>query len=121
MTEFTEGALKLELEQSSSEVRVHWSGRSTAREPSRFILPVLSRAVELCDESRRPLVLDFRRIEYMNSSTITPVIRTLEQARRSSRSIRVVYQKNVKWQELSFTALQVFETPDKRIEICGVA
>jgi hypothetical protein len=120
MTVFQEGALTLELEQAQGEVRVSWSGRSTAREPGRFILPVLSKAVELCEESRAPLVLDFRKIEYMNSSTITPVIRTLEQARRASRSIRILYAKAIKWQELSFSALQVFETPDRRIQICGV-
>jgi hypothetical protein len=120
MTVFQEGALKLELEHTPSEVRVAWSGRSTAREPGRFILPVLSKAVELSEEKGHPLVLDFRRIEYMNSSTITPVIRTLEQARRYSRSVRVLYQQGVKWQELSFSALQVFETPDRRIEVCGV-
>jgi hypothetical protein len=120
MTVFQEGGLKLELEQAQGAVRLAWSGRSTAREPSRFIVPVLAKAVELCEETRAPLVLDFCRIEFMNSSTITPVIRTLEQARKASRSIRVLYQKNVKWQQLSFSALQVFETPDRRIQVCGV-
>src|SRR3954451_13341245 len=98
MIVFQDGALKLELEQGTNEIRVAWSGRSTAREPGRFILPVLSKAVELSDVAGYPLVLDFRRIEYMNSSTITPIIRMLEQARRASRSIRVLYQKSVKWQ-----------------------
>jgi len=93
----------------------NWASRNAGKDEALRVFQEFQKVLP-----RQPLVLDFRKIEYMNSSTITPVIRTLEQARRASRSIRVLYQKTVKWQELSFSALQVFETPDRRIQICGV-
>jgi hypothetical protein len=117
---FQQNALRLELHEEEAAVSVVWSGRSTAREPGPFIVPVLSRAVELGRVNDKPLVLDFRAMTYMNSSTITPLIRLLGKALRTLEQVRVVYRKDLKWQELSFTALEVFQTPDHRIEIRGV-
>ena len=117
---FQQHTLTLELHDESEAISLVWSGRSTGREPGLFIVPVLSRAVELGRAQNKPLVLDFQSMAYMNSSTITPIIRLLGKAMRSMNKVRIVYKKELKWQELSFTALEVFQTPDQRIEICGV-
>lgn len=117
---FRQNALTLELRDDPQEVRVTWLGRSTSREPGEFIVPVLSRAVELGRLANKPVVLDFQPMTYMNSSTITPIIRLLGRALRTVNAVRVLYKKELKWQELSFTALEVFQTPDQRIEIRGV-
>lgn len=115
-----DSALTLELRDEPSAVHVHWSGESTAREPGKFILGILTKAIDLSTRDGKPLVLDFQDIGYMNSSTITPIIRVLDRAMRGSNEVRVVYKRDLKWQQLSFTALEVFQTRDGRIEICGV-
>ena len=121
MTEtFQQHALTLEVRDETTGIYVIWSGRSTSREPGTFIVPVLSRAAELGRVRSKPLILDFRGMAYMNSSTITPIIRLLGLARRTEHAVRVLYKKDLKWQELSFTALEVFQTADQRIEIRGV-
>ncbi len=79
---FHRDALTLELRDDPDLVSVLWSGSSTAREPGKFILGVLTK--------------------------------------RASHAVRVLYKKSLKWRELSFTALEVFQTPDRRIEIRGV-
>ncbi|MBS1151381.1 MAG: hypothetical protein H6Q89_3079 [Myxococcaceae bacterium] len=117
---FKDAALTLELSEELAAIRVAWSGRSTAREPGKFIVRVLMQAMELSTVHRKPLELDFQRIDYMNSSTITPIIRLLDQAKRAASKVSVIYNKNLKWQELNFTALQVFQTSDGRIEVRGV-
>ena len=63
--------------------------------------------------------MDFRKLEYMNSSTITPIIKVLDRAKRGKNHITVIYDKTLKWQELSFSAMEIFQTKDKRIEIKG--
>ncbi len=115
---FNERNLTIELDDGEV-VRINWLGKSTAREPSQFVLPVLSKALELAAAGDKPIEIDFQRLEYMNSSTITPLIRILEQAKRGSAKVKVIYSKALKWQSLSFTALQVFKTEDGRIEIVG--
>jgi hypothetical protein len=117
---FRDSALTLEVGDEDGAVVVRWSGKSTAREPGKFILGVLTRAIDRCANENRALVLDFQNVGYMNSSTITPLIRVLDRAKRGSNAVRVLYKRELKWQELSFTALEVFQTPDKRIEIRGV-
>lgn len=117
---FRENALTLELRDEEGAVYVVWSGRSIEREPGPFIVPVLTRAIELGRNGSKPLILDFQSVAYMNSSTLTPIIRLLDRARRTVNTVRVLYKRELRWQELSFTALEVFQTPDQRIEIRGV-
>jgi len=117
---FTSHALTLVVSEEPATVLVVWRGRSTAREPAEFLVPILTKALDRATELRRPLTLDFRAIEYFNSSTITPVVRMLEEAKRRGSTLVINYDKNLRWQELSFSALQVFHTGDQRIRIVGV-
>jgi hypothetical protein len=111
--------LKLEVLHQDDAVRIAWKGRSTARDPVVFIGPVLADVLARSADGQKQIVLDFQGLEYMNSSTITPVIRILHEAKKGRARVLVLYQRAAKWQELSFSALMMFETPDKRIEIRG--
>ena len=117
---FTSHALTLTVSEEPTTVLVAWTGRSTAREPAEFLIPILTKALDRATELRQPLTLDFRKIEYFNSSTITPVVRMLEEAKRRGASLTIHYDKKLRWQELSFSALQVFHTGDQRIKVLGV-
>ncbi len=117
---FTSHALSLTVSEEPQTLLVTWKGRSTAREPAEFLIPILTRALERASELKRPLTLDFRNVEYFNSSTITPVVRVIEEAKRRGSSMVIVYDKKLRWQELSFSALQVFHTGDQRIRVVGV-
>jgi hypothetical protein len=112
--------LSLDVRHDEGAVTVVWTGRSMAREPVTFIGPILAEAYRVGAEAGAPLVLDFRALEYMNSSTITPVIRILREASKGTGRVLVLYQRAAKWQELSFSALTIFETKDQRVEIRGV-
>ena len=116
---FTDRGLSITVN-DRDQIYVEWQGKSTARDPGRFILPVLSRALGLADEQGKAVVLDFCKLEYMNSSTVTPLIRILDRAKRGNTLLTVVYNRALKWQMLNFTALEVFHTQDERIHIRGV-
>ena len=91
------------------------------RKPADFLAPILADVLKHGTESGRRIVLDFRTLQYMNSSTITPVIRVLERIRRGQGRLSVLYLQSLRWQHLSFSALKLFETPDGRIEIKATA
>lgn len=116
---FSERALTISFT-IDDKIMVVFSGESTAREPGLFVLPILTRALDEARNHGKALVVDFRELGYMNSSTITPLIRVLDQVRQDDTRVRVVYRKDLKWQALSFTALQVFQTADLRIQVEGV-
>lgn len=112
-------ALSVEVLEDPSEVRVTFRGRSAAREPGQFLIPILKDALQRAADGKRPLVLDFATIDYMNSSTFTPLVKLLDEAARGGHKVLVEYSKDKKWQSLSFAALRAFETPDGRVSFRG--
>lgn len=110
-------ALTLELSDDGEEVVVKWLGRSTARDPRTFLAPTLTRMLDASIAQRKPLVLDFRALEYLNSSTITPIVRLLQQARTNAARVIVRYRDDLPWQRLSFTALQVLQGDGSHVVI----
>jgi hypothetical protein len=116
---WSQGELSLELVEGPGELRLTWRGKSSDREPSRFLVPVLTVALERARVAAVPLVMDFRELDYMNSSTFTPVVKALDESRRLSVPIVLEYALARRWQALSFSALRTFETLDGRIKVHG--
>ncbi|MBN8614352.1 MAG: SiaC family regulatory phosphoprotein [Deltaproteobacteria bacterium] len=112
---FQHGELKLEVKDTT----VTLTGRSTARDPGNFIGPILTNLYKQASAAGKAMILDFRKLDYMNSSTITPVIRLLHEAKKSGGKVTITYDGKSRWQDLSFSALTIFATEDKRIEIRG--
>src|SRR5690606_25289289 len=75
-------ALTVEVVEEPTEVRVTFRGRSAAREPGQFLIPILKDSLQRAAEQQRPLVLDFSAIDYMNSSTFAPLVKLLDDAAR---------------------------------------
>jgi len=112
-------ALTVEVLEDPTEVRVTFRGRSAAREPGQFLIPILKDSLQRAAENQRPLVLDFSSIDYMNSSTFTPLVKLLDDATRGGHRVLVEYAQEKKWQSLSFAALRAFETSDGRVAFRG--
>jgi hypothetical protein len=115
---FQNNDLSIDMTESSDVVSLVWIGKSIEREPVTFIAPILVEALKRSGNEKR-LVMDFEKLDYMNSSTITPILRILNEIKLSAQSIRILYSKAKRWQDLSFSALKVLQTRDGRIEITG--
>ena len=111
-------SLNLEITENDS-ISILWQGKNTERNPSNFLNPILSDTLSKGASEEKKIILDFRELEFMNSSTVTPVAKMLEQGKKGSNSITIYYNKTKKWQELSFSALKIFETDDGRISVIG--
>ena len=116
---YTHQLLTIEVTEGDDAIKAAWKGKSIAREPGKFITPILMRVIKSSGDTDKRVMLDFREIAYMNSSTITPIIKILERAKRGSTNITVLYNKSLKWQDLIFSALTIFTTKDNRVEIRG--
>ena len=117
---FVSNLLKVEVKETIDSIVTNWTGKSVDRNPSKFITPILVNLLERSNEVKKRFILDFQKLEYMNSSTITPIIKILERAKNRNGQISVIYNKLLKWQDLSFSALKIFQTKDKRVEIRGL-
>jgi hypothetical protein len=116
---WTEGPLALELSPGEGALVLVWRGRSEHREPGRFLVPILDEALARAGAAGLRLVLDFTAVEYMNSSTFTPIVKLLDKARRAGVAVALVYSLDRRWQALSFSALRTFETKDGRVTVSG--
>ena len=117
---FENGLLKLEVVENSDAISVDWQGKSTERNPGAFLTPILLKILKNSSDTNKRIILDFRNLQYMNSSTITPIIKILERAKKSNKYLTVLYNKSLKWQELNFSAIEIFQTKDQRIQIKGI-
>lgn len=116
---FINNLLTIQVKENKNSINIKWTGKSVDREPSNFIMPILVDAIRKSSDHDKKIILDFRKLTYMNSSTITPIIKTLERAKRGKTQVRVIYLKSLKWQDVIFSALEIFRTKDRRVEIKG--
>ncbi len=114
---FADKDLVIDVQDAAAEVRLAWSGRSTDRDPGRFLMPIFQELLERVRGDPKRITMDFTGVDYMNSSTFAPIVKLLDQARRSGASVSLEYNPSRKWQTLSFSALRTFETPDGRIAV----
>ncbi len=117
---YTNKDLSIEVVENQTSIDVKWDGKSIDREPSKFISPILVKVLEMAATMNKRITMDFQHLSYMNSSTITPIIKILERAKKGMTKITILYRKSLKWQELNFSALEVFRTDDNRLEIKGL-
>jgi len=117
---YTNKFLSIHVAEQASNIKVQWQGKSIDREPAKFISPILVKVLNMASVMNKRIIMDFQHLSYMNSSTITPIIKILERAKKGMIKITIVYQKSMKWQELNFSALEIFKTKDNRLEIKGL-
>ena len=118
--QYTNNMLTIKVIEQDTTIDVKWQGKSIDREPSKFLAPILIKVFNAASEMNKRIIMDFQNLKYMNSSTITPVIKILDRAQKGMTKITILYHKATKWQELNFTALEIFNTEDNRLEIKGL-
>ena len=117
---YTNNLLTIEVVEQDAQIDVKWEGKSIDREPAKFLSPILIQVLKAASDLNKRIVMDFQQLKYMNSSTITPLIKILDRAKKGTTKVTILYHKATKWQELNFTALEIFQTDDNRLEIKGL-
>jgi len=117
---YTSNLLTIEVEENEEAINVKWLGKSIDRTPGAFITPILNKALEKSAGTTKEIVLNFLDLKFMNSSTVAPLVKILDRAKRGDNRVTILYHKNLNWQDLSFSALIVFQTKDQRIQIKGI-
>jgi hypothetical protein len=93
-------------------VRLDWQGRSGARDPSQVLVPYFEEAFRTATAAQASIEMHFEDLEYFNSSTIAALIEGIRLARAAGVRMVLVYRQALRWQRMSFDALQVFVTDD---------
>ncbi len=115
MKSFARGELKISLKGNGRRVYMSWNGRSAERDPATLLNPYLE---GLLDEiQNRELLIAFQELQFMNSSTVSPIIRFLKKLNERQVDTRITYDGRSKWQSASFKALNGLAMMMKHITV----
>lgn len=109
--------LEIKASEAGGLVTVKWMGRSESRNPSEHINPFFD--VLLGSVKGKNLEIDFCSLQYMNSSTVPPIIRLVKSCSENQIPTIVYYNKDSEWQSASFKPLKVVCTTLKNVKVEG--
>lgn len=110
--------LEIRVSKETNEYIMYWIGKSELRNPSEVINPYLLEV--LSEVSGGSLNVDFKKLEFMNSSTFPALLSFMKNC--ESKGIKTIFQynKNETWQVASFKPLIAISKSLKNVTIEGV-
>ncbi len=118
MSMFEYEGLKISVEEVSGSMVIDWTGESDTRDPASNIGPYLS---ELASRLHGKTVrLRFDGLQYMNSSTVTPIMKFVRELSAVANRVTVHYDESVQWQATSFRAMRVVARRWPNVEVVGL-
>lgn len=118
MSMFEYEGLKISVEEALGSTVIDWTGESDTRDPSSHIGPYLS---ELASRLHGKAVrLRFDGLQYMNSSTVTPIMQFVRELSAVAKRVTVHYDESVQWQATSFRAMRVVARRWPNVEVLGI-
>jgi len=104
-TAFSLGDLSITTSTSADgETTLAWLGTSDAREPGLELTPFLSSFAD--EHAGKAVVLDFRKLGYMNSATVSPIIHFARALDAQGVRTRILFDAGVGWQRVNFVAMK---------------
>lgn len=98
-------------------LRLRWQGRCTERFPQRTVAPYLRRALAECESRRLTLGLDFRSLDFLNSSTISTLMHLLREAEGKAVRQVLFFDTARVWQKTTRDALLALADGNPHLEI----
>ena len=95
-------------------------GKCNERQPAIFLKPYFEKMIGVAFGNKYKIEMDFTNLEYMNSSTITPIVQFLDNIKQKNISLVLKYNKNKFWQESNFSAMKFFESENPPFKILPV-
>lgn len=99
--------LNIEAKDSGGEIIISFKGRSADRNPGEAINPYFENLVR---EINKKTILDFRQLEFMNSSTVPPLLNLIKMLNNKEIKTFLYYNSESSWQSASFKAFGTVST-----------
>ena len=97
-------SLEIVISKVGNKTSVAWIGQSDEVNPGLILNPYLDSLVEKLKGGG--VIVAFEKLDYMNSSTVIPIIRFITSLNDSGIKTTVTYDKKSKWQASSFKMLE---------------
>jgi hypothetical protein len=107
-------SLVLTVEQSGDAATIFWSGVSDDRFPGEFINPLIEQWAEELKETE--VAVDLRQLEYMNSATVSPLLKLVKRLDESGNAVRVLFL-DIDWQRTHFNCMSAVARALKNVRV----
>lgn len=118
MESLTAGNLTIEIAEKPERIVMKWLGKSDERDPSALISPFLDEIGKQIDS--RSILVEFQKLEYMNSSTVPPIIQFMKNLSDLKIETTFTYDKSSNWQAASFKALETISRSLNSVKVEGI-
>jgi hypothetical protein len=124
MTSLKRGELTIESQLVPGAIQLFFLGKSISRDPAADIRPPVTQALDEAAATLARVELHFERLEHLNSSTVAELIRLINLGREKKVKLVVYYDGSLRWQALSFVAIdkamRPFEGDDDSVRVLAI-
>lgn len=106
MEHLQSGQLNITASLDGGVMKLVWKGQSAEAHPDTFLNPYLEKLLGEAKSASHKIEMDFTQLEYMNSSTVPPLLRAISSIAKEGLTAEIKYKGDLKWQVASFRALE---------------
>lgn len=92
-----------------------WSGECDFRNPAEVLTPALTSYAQSLKEG--PVVLDFRGLVFMNSSSVTPILAFVKSLCSRGIPVHLIYNSDVSWQRITASSMRTIATALRNLTV----
>lgn len=92
-----------------------WSGECDFRNPAEVLTPALTSYSQSLKEG--PVVLDFRGLVFMNSSSVTPILAFVKSLCSRGIPVHLIYNSDVSWQRITASSMRTIATALRNLTV----
>lgn len=111
---FERDGLEILIKDGEGNGTVTWRGASDSRNPSEFLDPIVEHIVRRM--RGRTLTVDFSGLDYMNSSTVSPIIALLKKVDANEIETLVLFS-NIDWQQTHLRCMKAITRVLKHVRV----
>jgi len=112
---FENGGLVISVENLGNMTTIRWSGVSDVREPATRLAPFFQGM--LPSLNKKTTVVDFRRLEYMNSATVSPIINFVKTLDAHGVQTTLLFDLEVPWQRVNAQCMRAIARTLSRVRV----
>jgi len=112
---FEHGGLTVSVIGAVASATVRWQGVSDAREPATHLSPFLSNLVDSI--YNKDVCVDFRKLEYMNSATVSPLINFVKTLDARGTRTTLLFDMDVPWQKVNARCMRAIARTLSNVQV----
>ena len=105
--------IEITINEPDKEFILNWYGKVTDRSPDTVLTPYFNSIIEASDSMKHSVILNFTKMDYLNSSTINCIIMLIRKLSAKNVKSKLIYSRSINWQALAFSTFEAFL--DKRM------